>query len=613
MTTSNFFRLQALAVLAAAQMSSAAFGQFPPELGDVRMDIPQSWSQLPRSNEVTIPAAPIDGQTLSRAVYRGMEPRVDGVTLTVVYRYGRTAESPSIPNGPGEMTGGPAAASAARERMERMSAERSTLIPFRSTDLSSALGLNRESGAGTTELIRLPKVSSDGEKCSVSFFRVRNVMDSPALLLNISYVPQAAAPKNLVALTLYCPGNREGSEASRDLLESLVVLGYDAGRAIQDEEAWRSYFNYYQGGGSSSLMTPEEKASTTPTTASAPTPADAAPPVTNPPSPAVNIGDLVQKHQNSLVLFEGKLGAGSGFVARNGATDLVFTNIHVVAADQGLKLRTMTGAKVAVGAAEAAVDHDILRFRLPDGTPNSSTLELMPNVSATVKVGDEVAVLGNSEGAGVVQALRGRVVGIGPDRVEIDAQFIPGNSGSPVIHTASGQVIGIATYIMVHDTSFDGDGSSSSSQGRGKKSFRRFAYRFDSVTEWQPVNWPVFYKQAAELNRSQALTRNVYAFMSDLVNERRIDVGTHNDPAIRSQVADYVRLAGTTERMSESDVKNAVGRMFSSLRSACKQELGPATAKGYYDFFWDGFQEEKEVRNKLVEGFDRTLKRVGRY
>jgi hypothetical protein len=55
-------------------------------------------------------------------------------------------------------------------------------------------------------------------------------------------------------------------------------------------------------------------------------------------------------------------------------------------------------------------------------------------------------VYGNSLGSGVATELKGRILGVGPEKIEVDAEFVRGNSGSPILD-AQGQVIGVATYV----------------------------------------------------------------------------------------------------------------------------------------------------------------------
>jgi len=86
-------------------------------------------------------------------------------------------------------------------------------------------------------------------------------------------------------------------------------------------------------------------------------------------------------------------------------------------------------------------------------------------------IGDPVVVLGNSDGRGVVTEIRGKVIGVGPREIEVDAAFVIGNSGSPVLDR-HGRVIGIATYLR--DCRDDEDWSKADTRFNG---IRRFALR----------------------------------------------------------------------------------------------------------------------------------------
>jgi S1-C subfamily serine protease len=586
----SLLRLAATACLLTAGAVGLHASEF---LGPLHFDLPPNWGQVPRFEETRKPEA-------------GSQPEDNSLSPTSALRSSRRA----IPVFRAAGNGADAPIMLVTWREGQMGMVMGYNMTSHAEGSLTMLGLRlldpRPIGPSRTmpdseQRLQIPPSDNGApnpEQVTVNFTRVRGLTNLSGLLIDIHYYPVPAKQWEMASLVLYAPSHREGAAEMRSLLDGLTVHGKEVGRAIQTHESWKSYFEAVSEGRELAPAVSESNA--TPAVASTTSARSSA-------STAPQMGNLVQLHQNSLVLFEGKLGAGSGFVVKTASTDMIISNAHVVAADQGLKLRSMHGTDLKPGPAEVAVDHDILRFRMPEGTPRFGTLEVMENFAEQVRVGDAVAVLGNSEGAGVVRALEGKVVGIGPDRVEIDAMFIPGNSGSPVIHVPSGKVIGVATYIMVHDTSFD-SGSSGA-----RRSFRRFAYRMDSVKEWQPVNWPVFYKQSAELNRCKELTENMYMLMKDISSGNGIDAGKHKDPALRNSVAEVLRLSESSERVNEADLKSAIGRLFSNLKSICRTEVGPPTAKGYYDYYWDEFQKQKEIREKMVEGFDSVLRRVDRF
>ena len=160
-------------------------------------------------------------------------------------------------------------------------------------------------------------------------------------------------------------------------------------------------------------------------------------------------GQLVHDFSGSLVFFiEGGGGADSGFVCQWKDGIFITTNQPVLAGLPTVNITKLDGARIPARAVQAAVGHDIMRLATSE-VPKP--LVASPDVEGDARIGDEVAVLGNREGARVIQPLMGRRLGIGPDRIEVSAEFVPGNSGSPIIHWKSGKVIDIATYLKTRE------------------------------------------------------------------------------------------------------------------------------------------------------------------
>ena len=156
--------------------------------------------------------------------------------------------------------------------------------------------------------------------------------------------------------------------------------------------------------------------------------------------------------------------AGSGFIVRDGGKPYLFTNRHVVQSGAVLAQR-LDGTRIELGPRDDAVGRDIVRFALAGASPAFELAAGVPDIGAPV------VVLGNSDGRGVVTEMRGKVVGVGPREIEIDAAFVAGNSGSPVLDR-HGRVIGMATYLR--DCRNDEDWSKTGTRFNG---IRRFALR----------------------------------------------------------------------------------------------------------------------------------------
>ena len=156
--------------------------------------------------------------------------------------------------------------------------------------------------------------------------------------------------------------------------------------------------------------------------------------------------------------------AGSGFVVHDGGRPYLFTNAHVVREGKVIASR-LDGTRLRLGARDEAVGRDMVRFALDESVPAFDLAAGVPDI------GDPVVVLGNSDGRGVVTEIRGKVIGVGPREIEVDAAFVIGNSGSPVLDR-HGRVIGIATYLR--DCRNDEDWSKVNTRFNG---IRRFALR----------------------------------------------------------------------------------------------------------------------------------------
>lgn len=306
--------------------------------------------------------------------------------------------------------------------------------------------------------------------------------------------------------------------------------------------------------------------------------------------------ELVKTYSGSLVFVEDKGGAGSGFVCLFGGKKFVFTNQHVVAGHPGVKLTLLDQSQLKVGQAAAAVGHDIMSLQLLSDT---KAMDMMTEVEKNVSIGDDVVVLGNPEGARVIKPLTGKLVGIGPNLVEVTAEFVPGNSGSPILHLKSGKVIGVATYLTMREM----DGLS----GRSAPKVRRFGFRLDSVKQWQPVAWPAYNEEFATMERIKARTQDLAALQKELTRTGGVNPARHQNPAIRRPLEKFDEAA-TGKSIIPTDRARAVKDLMSALRSATESDMQQANARLRYDFFRKELTEEQQVRGQFYKIFDELMK-----
>jgi hypothetical protein len=345
----------------------------------------------------------------------------------------------------------------------------------------------------------------------------------------------------------------------------------------------------------------------------------------------------VQRHADALVVIEGKDGSGSGFTCRADGKTWLFTNIHVLAGMQQPRFTGLNGSALKLGAADAAAKHDILRIAVTEEP--AQPLEAITDFARDVRLGDAILVLGNSGGGGVVTSLPGEIVGIGPDRLEVSAAFIPGNSGSPIVHVKTGKVIGVATYLTKRYEEFSAKPQAEATptpstpapshpprpgptqpdrspesrhqpQPRaggaapGEIVVRRFAFRIDSVRTWEPVNWNLFAQNAAQVTQISRLTGDIFDFVTALRKKEDPQFATDT---LRRPAAEWMRIIGR-RGVSPVDQRRATEGFLRALRTMVRADVAEAENRLRYTYFREALRSERAVRDQLFAGFDKVAK-----
>jgi len=308
---------------------------------------------------------------------------------------------------------------------------------------------------------------------------------------------------------------------------------------------------------------------------------------------------LVQDYRNDLVLIEGKNGQASGFIADIKGRKYLVSNAHVLAEIKAPRYRLLDNSPLKLGPAMVAMGHDILMINVIEGADGIPTV---PFGEAVARFGDRVVVPGNAGGESVVNPLQGEVVGIGADRIEINAPIKPGSSGSPIIHLRSGQAVGVATYLKVKST------LSPPGAGRSRRlQFRRFGYRLDTVQRWEVVDWTRFYAQAEELRKIEDTTDELETAFWDIGSASRSSQARHlyNSRAISSAIDQYYLALN----QSPGQAKEAVRNLLVSLRAVGNSNVA-VRQRFTYDFFRRRFDEEQARRKEITTSLDKLLEKI---
>lgn len=225
--------------------------------------------------------------------------------------------------------------------------------------------------------------------------------------------------------------------------------------------------------------------------------------------------------------------SGSGFIAVMNGRTYLFTNQHVILGANKISCKTADGEAVRPRSIELSATRDIVRMELAGEMDGFS-------VSDTVEIDDPIGVFGNSEGGGVATELYGRVTQIEPEIIDVDADFVSGNSGSPALNLNQ-EVIGIASYVQwSHE---DEDGSET----------HRYCYRL-SDSKWVRVNWKTYNKKHGKLYLEY---KHFITSIFDVIQEwasypySRMTAEDHADMDLRTWTAEHNRMINRIMRLSD--------------------------------------------------------------
>jgi hypothetical protein len=224
--------------------------------------------------------------------------------------------------------------------------------------------------------------------------------------------------------------------------------------------------------------------------------------------------------------------SGSGFIAKMDGKTYLFTNQHVILGADKISFKTTSGTTLRPRGVQVCTSLDIARL------PLEETDGLI--ISKNMAIDAPIAVFGNSEGGGVATELYGKVTGIGAEVVEVSADFVFGNSGSPVLNLDR-EVIGIASY--VRSFSDDEDGSKT----------RRFCYRLTG-SEWRTINWKKYNDKYGKLHRdNQELIESIIEIANVWYGDpfNRVSAGEHPDSGLKKWSTSHNHMVNRIGRMRE--------------------------------------------------------------
>ena len=182
----------------------------------------------------------------------------------------------------------------------------------------------------------------------------------------------------------------------------------------------------------------------------------------------------------AVCILKGKNGAGTGFFAEIKGQLCIITNNHVLLELENVEIIDVNGKKISYDHALISPDRDLAYIPIRNYVVPGSLFQIHPAPEMTVP-GTKVEALGNSLGGNVLVSAKGKFLGAGPGLIEVDAPFVPGNSGGPVILHKTDQVIGVATHAEIITNPEVTLIGSRYEVKLSKPAIRRFATRIDDI------------------------------------------------------------------------------------------------------------------------------------
>ncbi|WP_309398157.1 S1 family peptidase [Cerasicoccus maritimus] len=265
---------------------------------------------------------------------------------------------------------------------------------------------------------------------------------------------------------------------------------------------------------------------------------------------------LTPEELAAIVIIEGDQNISSGFFCKIRGREFIITSLQALTEQSQLRIRTSDGTPVKTKEIYAAFGHDIAMISVDESLASLVADEL---VDDDTSVGQQVVIPGNKLGGGVITQVQGEVTAIAPDRISLKADFVPGNTGSPVINLKTGEVIAVAAKVE--------DG----------KQTEWFGYRIDNVSQWEQLSWYKWQRQFELVSKFSDDSLAIYHYLSN-------NNAFYNNRELRSLYDDY--LETVSDKKQSADYYERQTRLFvQHMINFANRELEDVKKTQFYDYF----------------------------
>jgi hypothetical protein len=331
---------------------------------------------------------------------------------------------------------------------------------------------------------------------------------------------------------------------------------------------------------------------------------------------------LTDEQIRAVVAIKGDNAQGAGFLMRSPEGVFVVTHLHLLAGNPNIKIFTNSGATITTLSLKGAVDRDLAMFAIQDD--HYSYLSLPADPANGVAQGDQVIIPNINQQADVLEVLSGRpgkVIAIGPERLDFDNVVGPGSSGAPVIHVKSGKVLALVTAVKRVDLSDDIAQAWAANPAPGSSGIiPYFGLRLSGVQGWETYDWSRFLAETLFLTQFHKDTRCLDSFLNGKRRwirrggEGEVPPDTRyflNNPTLRKAHESYQQLANGADQNQRLD---AARELLFDVQSVADSGVSTLQSSNYayaYDRTW--VQEELAYRKALKKELDDVSSNIVRF
>jgi len=307
--------------------------------------------------------------------------------------------------------------------------------------------------------------------------------------------------------------------------------------------------------------------------------------------------DDVDVPAGALVVVSSDESEGSGFIGRMRGRTFFITNIHVLGAARGARFATIDGTAVPLSDhAFLSKTRDIAMVPVEWEGP---ALEVSGSLKFDeVSIGDRITVMGNSSGARVATRLEGDIRGLGPDELEVSAKFVPGNSGSPIVHNELGTVIGVASHLR--DFSERSKWTEDSELG----DIRRFGFRLDGDIAWEQFSLEAVFEQSEIYHRFEDRTFALWHISHMLEHRSQLMTNYRNHASLGYMFENIDEGFDWRRGIGSGHNQQILRRFLTRMTIEVQKDLRETEEALRIGFFKERFDQISEARDHVLRSVE---------